>query len=92
MNHASMWEISIKISLGKLTLAIPLDMLENALIEQQFQLLGFQFLHYLTLTSLPFHHQDPFDRMIIAQSITENMTIITADEKFQSYDVTILKV
>lgn len=92
LSHASIWEITIKISIGKLQMSVPLDMLEAALYDQQFQLLDFQFSHYLTLKDLPFHHQDPFDRMIIAQGITEKMTIITADDKFKQYDVTILNV
>ncbi len=90
VSHASLWEIAIKTSLGKLKLGFPMTRLENVLIGNGFTLLAFDFSHYEFLSNLPFHHNDPFDRMIIAQSMAENLDIITHDEKFKLYPVSIV--
>jgi PIN domain nuclease of toxin-antitoxin system len=90
ISHASLWEIAIKVSLGKLKLGFPLNRLEEVLFENGFTLLAFDFAHYQTLSSLPFHHNDPFDRMIIAQAISENVEIVTHDEKFELYPVSVI--
>ncbi len=90
ISHASLWEIAIKVSLGKLKLGFPLNRLEDVLFENGFTLLAFDFDHYQALSSLPFHHNDPFDRMIIAQAISENVEIVTHDEKFELYPVSVI--
>jgi len=85
---ASLWEISIKISLGKLRLA------ENwwARIQDELSLNAIQWLpikaeHCLTLTTLEFHHRDPFDRMLIAQAVVEGMAVLSRDKSMRSYPV-----
>ena len=84
-----LWEIAIKTSLGKLTISAPFD----ELIPAQLMLNGIDVLnikadHLSTLTSLPFHHRDPFDRLIIAQAIVEKLPVISLDGVFDTYGVT----
>ncbi|NES21762.1 MAG: type II toxin-antitoxin system VapC family toxin [Symploca sp. SIO3E6] len=87
ISQASLWEMTIKISIGKLSLSISLSDLELFLSSNQFKILETKFSHYKILQYLPFHHQDPFDRLIIAQAKAEDYTIITNDERFKLYDV-----
>lgn len=54
--------------------------------EQEFSLLSVEPSHLVTLSSLPFHHRDPFDRLIAAQAQSESMTLLTQDEAFRAYD------
>jgi PIN domain nuclease of toxin-antitoxin system len=90
ISHASLWEITIKVSLGKLKLGFPLASLEYVLLENGFTLLPFEFSHYQILSELPFHHNDPFDRMIISQALSEKLDIITHDDKFGLYSAPII--
>lgn len=86
----SLWEIAVKISLGKLTLNKPFAAIEEQLNKNGFQLLPVVFEDTLKLTSLPFFHKDPFDRLIIAQGITNNLQIITKDQFFVQYPVKVV--
>ena len=87
---ASLWKMAIKISVGKLTLAKPLaDVIKQIAIED-FEILPILPEHALQVSTLPFHHRDPFDRIIVAQSQIENLTIITDDNDFKSYGVKVL--
>jgi PIN domain nuclease of toxin-antitoxin system len=87
LSIASLWEITIKLQLNKIELSQPLEkILELATLN------GFVFLpilpnHLITLLTLDFHHRDPFDRIIIAQTIAEKLTIITKDKVFDGYSV-----
>ena len=87
ISQASLWEMTIKISIGKLSLSISLSDLELFLSSNQFQILETKFRHYEILQCLPFHHQDPFDRLIIAQAKAEDYILITNDARFKLYDV-----
>ncbi len=84
---ASLWEMSIKRSLGKLTTAKSpveyLDMYKAGGAE----LLPISPDHVMAVERLPWHHRDPFDRMLIAQAQTEKLLLITKDEAFESYDI-----
>lgn len=91
VSKASLWEMAIKMSLKKLEMSIPFNELEKFLEENEFAILDYTFEHLNTLLKLPFHHSDPFDRLIISQAITDNLKIITHDESFALYDVKILK-
>lgn len=84
---ASIWEISIKLSTGKLSLP---GTLEDALDGMAATLLPIAMPHIKRAQSLPFHHRDPFDRMLIAQAIEEGLTIVTRDRIFQVYGVPVL--
>lgn len=91
LSIASLWEISIKTSLGKLQF----EMSFTELVKQQvygnaINLLEIQPHHLDELAKLPFHHKDPFDRMIISQALVEPMEIVTRDSAFTSYPAQLL--
>jgi PIN domain nuclease of toxin-antitoxin system len=86
---ASLWEIAIKISLGKLELIPPFTKFLELILNNGFEILLITFDDTLILSSLPFYHKDPFDRIIISQSITNKFTIISKDKNFESYQVLI---
>jgi PIN domain nuclease of toxin-antitoxin system len=80
--------MAIKISIGKLSLAQPLASYVNFQIAQyNIQLLTITFNHSYKVEELPFHHKDPFDRLIIAQAILEDLVILTRDSEILKYDV-----
>ncbi len=84
---ASLWEMAIKISLGKLTLAKPLaDVIKQIAIEN-IEVMTISPEHTLQVSILPFHHRDPFDRIIIAQAQIENLPIMTDDSEFGGYKI-----
>jgi PIN domain nuclease of toxin-antitoxin system len=88
VSAASIWEIGIKIGIGKLTLAEPLDVfLSRELPGNDFELLPIAIEHVAAVVDLPFHHRDPFDRMLIAQSITETVPLVSADAIFDDYTI-----
>ncbi|MFK7908127.1 MAG: type II toxin-antitoxin system VapC family toxin [Chitinophagales bacterium] len=87
VSKASLWEMAIKLSLNKLTISIDFSDLESFLLRCNFLILDFDFPHLKTLMTLPYHHRDPFDRLIIAQAITENLDVITRDNYFKYYPV-----
>ena len=85
---ASLWEITIKTSLGKLELGIPLEQITtNFILPSGFKILPIHFSHLLVLKDLPFHHRDPFDRMLISQAISESLTLVSEDRAFGDYTV-----
>jgi PIN domain nuclease of toxin-antitoxin system len=91
VSHATAWEVAIKISLGKLKLPVPFeDFFPGMLLSNGFRELPHDFRHYRELLTLPFHHRDPFDRLLIAQAKVENLTVVTSDSQFRSYDVVVL--
>ena len=91
LSMASVWEMQIKVQLGKLKLKIPLaDMLTAQQQENDLNILNIALTHVYQLQALPFHHNDPFDRLIIAQSVLEDMTLISFDEKFKAYGISVL--
>lgn len=85
VSMVSFWEISIKNSLGKLRLDAGFEALLDVVQKNGFDILHVNFDHAAILNKLPFHHRDPFDRMIIAQAIAENMDIIGKDTDFDNY-------
>lgn len=84
---ASLWEIAIKASLGKLDAP---DDLPERVEELGFELLGIESKHAWRVHSLPHHHGDPFDRMLVAQAQAERLPIVTVDPAFDQYDVTVI--
>lgn len=88
LSKASLWEIAIKISIGKLKLKGSLSDLKQYLILKGIIILDFDFNDLETLLNLPFIHQDPFDRLIISQAITRKLEIITDDKNVKKYFVT----
>jgi PIN domain nuclease of toxin-antitoxin system len=91
LSVASMWEILIKVQAGKLPLPEPAGpYLVKKLVQNQIELLPITLDHVLGMESLPMHHRDPFDRMLIAQSIAEGWPIITGDPWFSRYPVDVV--
>jgi len=85
---ASCWEMAIKLSLGKLRLDAPLEQfVPEQMAANQFRLLPIDFRHATGVAGLPFHHRDPFDRLLIAQASSESMSIVSADRAFRRYGV-----
>jgi len=89
LSMASLWEMAIKVSIGKLKLAQPFE----KLIPEQMHLNGIGLLnirvaHVSQVVQLPFHHRDPFDRLLIAQAHVEGIPIVGADETFDVYTIT----
>ena len=85
---ATSWEISIKMRLGKLQLpAPPAQCIPVFMAKQGLRPLPVTHLHAVKVYELPLHHQDPFDRLIIAQGIVEEMAVLTADRAFARYPV-----
>ena len=88
LSAASSWEIAIKVGLGKLSLPLPpADYVPDRLMSSGVIGLPVGHSHALHVASLPAHHRDPFDRLLIAQAQIEGLTILTADREFAQYDV-----
>jgi PIN domain nuclease of toxin-antitoxin system len=88
----SIWEMQLKIQLGKLKLSRPLsELVESQQETNGLQVLPLELPHVLTLDTLPLHHKDPFDRLLIAQSIVEDLTLVTADDKLSAYPAKLLR-
>ena len=84
---ASAWELAIKIGTGKLTFEGGVELFFQTVRESGFVLLPIRRKHIQTLETLPFLHRDPFDRILIASAMTDNMCLITADTNIRLYDV-----
>lgn len=87
---ASAWEMAIKVSTGKLKLRIggPVAVFaQRKLVEHRMTLLPIELAHLAKLEKLPLHHRDPFDRLLVAQAIAEDATLITVDAQLRRYKV-----
>lgn len=91
LSVASVWEIQIKIKLGKFSFS---DTLENVITQQRqennIKILPVVLSHALYLENLPLNHKDPFDRLLVSQAMVENMHIVSADKQFSAYEVDVL--
>lgn len=88
VSHASLWEMAIKVSAEKLTLAPSyLEWTSFHISTNRLQILDTRISHFVIVSQLPFHHRDPFDRLIAAQSLSENLPLISADSVFDAYGV-----
>jgi PIN domain nuclease of toxin-antitoxin system len=88
LSIASLWEMAIKISLDKLFIEGSLESFtEKHILANDIQFLPVEPSHICRLEKLPFHHRDPFDRIIIAQAIEENLSIIGSDQVFDKYRI-----
>jgi PIN domain nuclease of toxin-antitoxin system len=84
---ASLWEIGIKLSLGKLMLKGSFENFLNELAQTDIQILPISPSHTLLVSQLEFFHKDPFDRLIISKSLEDNLTVIGKDPNFPLYNV-----
>ena len=84
---ASMWEMAVKESLGKLKLAGGyITWVHENILEQPYEILPIEPCHLFRLSELPLHHRDPFDRMLICQAIDMNVPLVSKDKVFRKYD------
>ena len=84
---ASLWEITIKIQIGKLKIDISIEDLFKYADRNQIEIVQITTEHLLVLASLPQHHNDPFDRLIVSQAISENMTLYSRDKGLKKYKI-----
>ncbi|PIG90590.1 type II toxin-antitoxin system VapC family toxin [Gloeocapsopsis sp. IPPAS B-1203] len=88
LSLVSVWEIAIKSSIGKLNLGLSIDdLVAQQVINNGIELLHITVTHLSVVATLPLHHRDPFDRLLIAQAIAEQMPIVGADQVFDEYGV-----
>ena len=91
VSDVSIWEMQIKVQLGKIKLKLLLqDLLESQQRDNAVEILSITTEHILALNNLPFHHKDPFDRLLIAQGIVEDFTIVTVDSALSAYPAKVL--
>jgi PIN domain nuclease of toxin-antitoxin system len=91
LSVASVWEMQIKVQIGRLTLPLPIK--ELVAVQQalnDIEIVPLLIHHIWTLDKLPLYHKDPFDRILIAQTIAEEWTLVTADDIFTHYPVQLL--
>jgi len=90
LSAASVWEMAIKSSLGRLTLPAPLEVYVAEKVAGGFRILPVEWQHAAAVEKLPAYHRDPFDRLLATQAMAENLTLVTADAAFHSYGVKVL--
>lgn len=91
MSVASIWEILIKVQIGKLNLPLPAGpYIIRKLSENRIETLPISLDHLLAFGQLPLHHRDPFDRILIAQAVEEGLPIVTSDSHFSRYPVEVI--
>ena len=91
VSATSAWEIAIKQSLGKLTLDRPAELwLPEAIEKTGFEAIDVSVTSALRVRALPWHHRDPFDRLLVAQALTEGLTLVTRDAQLTAYGLTVL--
>lgn len=88
LSVVSLWEIAIKVSIGKLTLPDTYDkFIPQQLKLNDIKILPIDMTHLIVVTTLPFHHRDPFDRLLIAQAMVEKVAIVSIDKIFDRYGI-----
>ncbi|MEP6487970.1 type II toxin-antitoxin system VapC family toxin [Microcoleus vaginatus GB2-A3] len=87
LSIASLWEISIKLGLGKLSLQNSFSELEEVLQQLKIEVLPITFSDTECYLNLPLHHRDPFDRILVAQAINHSLVLISCDVAFDAYDL-----
>jgi PIN domain nuclease of toxin-antitoxin system len=89
LSPASFWELAIKVSVGKLTLADPYQLfIDQAIADLSLDVLPITTRHTAALIGMPFHHRDPFDRLLVAQALAEGIPIVSGDPALDPYGVT----
>lgn len=88
VSPASDWEIAIKVSLSKYTLSAPYEIFWRCGIEEGgFQILPIEVRHAAALVGLPFHHKDPFDRLLVAQAMVEGIPLVSVENALNAYPI-----
>ncbi len=89
LSPASYWEVAIKVSIGKYPLTVPFEtFFTTALASTGIKILSVEIRHAAVLSTMPMHHKDPFDRMIIAQALSESFPVVSVDAALDPYGVT----
>ena len=88
LSAACVWEIAIKVSIGRLPIPAPLDsFIPEQLRINRISLLPIELRHLFEIPRMPLHHRDPYDRLLIAQAIVEGLPVLTADPAFDKYPI-----
>jgi PIN domain nuclease of toxin-antitoxin system len=90
VSAATVWEMAIKASLGRLRLSDPVEAYVTEKIGQGYRMLAVSWAHAAGVERLPWHHRDPFDRLLAAQALTERCPLVTRDKVFRKYGVEIV--
>ncbi len=90
LSAASVWEMAIKCSLGRLTLPAPANEYIADKVRRGLRVLAVEWAHAAAVEALPFHHRDPFDRLIVAQARAERLAVVTKDRVFADYGVRVV--
>lgn len=90
LSAASVWEMAIKAALGRLQLPLPVADYVAEKIHAGFQMMPIDWVHAAAVQKLPFHHRDPFDRLIIAQAQVEKLPLVSGDRKFLKYGIQLI--
>ncbi|MDZ8091468.1 MAG: type II toxin-antitoxin system VapC family toxin [Nostoc sp. DedQUE05] len=89
LSPASYWEIAIKVSIGKYQIPENFETwMEHQIYVNEFEILPIKVVHAAAIVTLPFHHKDPFDRLLVAQALTEKIPIVSVDTVLDNYAVT----
>jgi PIN domain nuclease of toxin-antitoxin system len=89
ISPATYWELAVKISIGKYSLPEPFQaFMEREIAMNDFRILHVEPRHTAALITMPFHHRDPFDRLIIAQASVEQVAVVSGDSAFDAYGIT----
>ncbi|HUT95951.1 MAG TPA: type II toxin-antitoxin system VapC family toxin [Thermoguttaceae bacterium] len=88
LSAGTLWEIAIKVGLGKLQIAEPYEVfMDKAILDNDLSVLPISVKHAATLSTLPLHHRDPFDRLLVAQAMVEQIPIVSGDPALDAYPV-----
>jgi PIN domain nuclease of toxin-antitoxin system len=90
LSAASVWEMAIKSSLGRLTLPSPASEYVADKVQNGLRVLPVDWPHAAAVERLPFHHHDPFDRLLVAQAQSDHLSIVTKDSIFRQYGVSVV--
>lgn len=89
VSPARYWEIAIKVSIGKYPLSVPFEtFITHGIDDNDFAILAIEPKHAAALINLPFHHRDPFDRLMIAQAQVEQIPVVSRDSQIDAYSIT----
>lgn len=90
LSVVSLWEVTVKVQIGKLQIPQDLGAFLQRTLNRELTILPIQPEHVLNLSKLPLLHRDPFDRMLVAQSMSESVAILSSDRKLRQYEVEII--
>ena len=90
LSAASVWEMAIKASLGRLRLPAPVDVYIAEKMREGYRMTPLTWMQAAAVQQLPFHHRDPFDRLLAAQALVEGIPLVTGDPSFSPYGVGVL--